>query len=180
MKNVKRILFALLLIVGINKVSAIEYNYSEWSTLYPSGMDELLIQSEVRYKWYTFENNLIVYTDDYYTEYDGYTKDEASAKTFYRYITNDRVFMNKYNQLVTDNSFCEKNFCYIRILTEPTMVDLSEKEENLYENAELKEYTPEVVPKTLDAIYYSFGLIIISLIGILLYIIRKRKKEIFN
>ena len=35
-ENVKRILFALLLIVGINKVSAIEYTYSEWSTLYPN------------------------------------------------------------------------------------------------------------------------------------------------
>jgi hypothetical protein len=54
MKNVKKILFALLLIVGINKVSAVEYTYSEWSQLYPSGMDELLIESEVRYKWYTF------------------------------------------------------------------------------------------------------------------------------
>ena len=180
MKNVKRILFALLLIVGINKVSAIEYTYSEWSPLYPSGIDELIIESEVRYKWYTFEDNLIVYIDDYYTEYDGCTKDEASAKTFYRYITNDKIVTNKYNKLVTDNSYCDKNFCYIRMQAKPTMIDLSEKEENLYENAELEEFTPEVVPKTFDAIYYYISFIVISLIGILYFLIKKRKKEYFS
>ena len=62
----------------------------------------------------------------------------------------------------------------------PTMIDLSEKEENLYENAELEEFTPEVVPKTFDAIYYYISFIVISLIGILYFLIKKRKKEYFS
>lgn len=180
MKNIKKILFALLLIVGIYKVNATEYVYSEWSTLYPSGVAEILIQSEVRYKWYTFENNLIVYTDEYYKEYDGYIKDEASAKTFYRYITNEYIKISSKNELITDDSYCKKNFCYLIQSQTPTMVDLSEKEDNLYENAEIYEYTPEVVPKTSDPILYSFGFIIISAIGIMYYLIRKKKKESFD
>lgn len=180
MKNIKKILFALLLIVGIYRVSAKEYVYSEWSTLYPSGVEELLIESEVRYKWYTFENNLIVYTDEYYTEYDGYMKDEASAKTFYRYITNDTVIISAKNELISDETYCKKHFCYLVNSSQPTMVDLSEKEENLYENADIYEYTPEVVPKTSDPILYSFGFIIISAIGISCYLIRKKKKEKYD
>lgn len=180
MKNVKRILFTLLLIVGINKVSALEYTYSEWSPLYPSGIDELLIESEIRYNWYKFENNQIVYIDEYYTSYDGYTRDDASAKTFYRYVTNEKIIVNQNNQMISDESYCKKNFCYIKVSTTPTMVDLSEKEENLYENAELKEFTPEVVPKTSDSMWYYLSALVISVISILYYTVRKRKKVQFN
>lgn len=180
MKNIKKIFLALLLIVGISRINAKEYTYSEWSALYPSGVDELFIQSEVRYKWYKFENNRIIYTDEYFTEYEGYMKDEASAKTFYRYITDEIIIVGNNNKIITDESYCDKNFCFIVKSTEPTMVDLSEKEDNLYEDDVMYEYTPEVVPMTSDPIIYSFGIIIIAIIGISYYIIRKRKKEYFE
>lgn len=176
MKKIFGVLLSLVLILSIGKVSALEYTYSEWSDLYPSGMDEMFIESEVRYKWYKFENNLIVYTDDYYKEYDGYIKDEASAKTFYRYITNNKIILTSNNEIVTDENYCKKNFCYAKMLIEPTLVDLSEKVENKYEGAEIYEYTPEVVPMTGDTIIYSFILLSIGLVVIAYFGIKKYKK----
>ena len=65
--------------------SPLVYEYSEWSPLYPDGLDERFIESEVRYRWYKFENGMVDYTEDYYTELEGYTRDDKSAKTFLSY-----------------------------------------------------------------------------------------------
>lgn len=176
MKKIFGVLLSLVLILSIGKVSALEYTYSEWSDLYPSGMDEMFIESEVRYKWYKFENNLVVYTDDYYTEYGDYIRDDGSAKTYYRYITNNKILLNAKNELITDENYCKKNFCYSKVLVEPTMVDLSEKVENNYENVEIYEYTPEVAPMTGDTIIYSFILLSIGLVVIAYFAIKKYKK----
>ena len=58
----KKILGALLLVIvmfSCKKIYALEYTYSDWSSLYPSGMDPVFIESEVRYKWDKFEDNNI-------------------------------------------------------------------------------------------------------------------------
>ena len=61
---------------------------------------------------------------------DGYMKDNASETTFYRYITSDYILLNKSNEIVYDESYCRKNFCYSKLFVEPSMVDMSEKTEN--------------------------------------------------
>lgn len=175
MKKILGVLLALLVILSCKNVSALEYTYSEWSTSYPSGMDPVFIESEVRYKWYTFEDNRIIYTDEYYTEYEGYIKDEASETTFYRYITDSKVYLDKYNNIVTDENYCNKNFCYAIKYVEPTMVDMTEKTENKYESSDIYEYDSVVVPMTGDSIIYSFIFLLISAISITYFVIKKRK-----
>lgn len=175
MKKIIGVLLLLIVTLTCRKVSALEYTYSEWSTDYPSGLDPVFIESEVRYKWYTFEDNRIVYIDDYYTEYEGYTKDEASETTFYRYITNSVVFMDMNNNMVTNESYCKKNFCYAITAAEPEMIDMKEKVENKYENAEIFQSTSEVVPMTGDTIIYSFIFILICLASITYLAIKKYK-----
>lgn len=179
MKKIIGVLLLLIVTLTCRKVSALEYNYSDWSTFYPSGLDPIFIESEVRYKWYTFENNRIVYTDDYYTEYEGYTKDEASETTFYRYITDSMVIMDAKNNIVTDESYCSKSFCYAIKSVEPEMVDMKSKSENKYENTEILETTSEVVPMTGDTIVYSFILIALSIV-VIAYLLIKKYKNVSN
>ena len=177
MKKIIGILLIMLAMFNFERINALEYTYSEWSPMYPSGMDPTFIESELRYKWYTFEDNQIVYIDEYHAEYEeGYLRDDASETTFYRYITNSYVLLDKNNQLVYDSSYCSKNFCFSKMFVEPEMVDMSEKTENKYENAEIYEYTSEVVPMTGDTIMYSLIGIVLSLILIIFYIIKKKKK----
>lgn len=175
----KKIISSLLLIitmVSIGKVSALEYTYSEWSDMYPSGMDPVFIESEVRYKWYKFEDNQIVYVEDFYAELDGYMKDLGSETIFYRYITNDYILINKSNEIVYDESYCRKNFCYATMFVEPNMIDMSGKTENKYEDADIYEYNSEVAPMTGDTIVYSLIGIIVSSVLIIVYVIKKKKK----
>ena len=176
MKKIIGVLLLLVVTLTCRKVSALEYTYSDWSTFYPSGLDPIFVESEVRYKWYTFENNRIIYTDKYYTEYEGYTKDEASETTFYRYITNPVVLMDSSNNLISDETYCNKNFCYSIRSKEPEMVDMKAKAENKYEDAEIFESVSEVVPMTGDNIIYSVFFGIISLIVISYLVVKKYKK----
>ncbi len=48
-KILKAILFISIILV---KVKAYELTYSQWSTTYPEGYEEILIESEKRYLWY--------------------------------------------------------------------------------------------------------------------------------
>lgn len=177
MKKLLKILVALLLFVTIEKIyaSTITLTYSDWSLMYPSGLDESFIESEVRYKWYKFNNNEVEYVDDYYTNLDGYIKDEGSQMTFYRYITNRSLIFNAFNEMVFDTDFCVKNFCYIKLFTEPTLIDTTTKVESKYSETPIYEYTSEVVPYTGDKVmYFVITLILSSLI--LLIVVKKKKK----
>ena len=100
-----------------------DYKYSDWSTKYPSGLSEIFIESEVRYKWYKFENGKINYINEYHTSYDGYEKDMSSARTYYRYITNDKVVVDYKNDLVKDETYCRQNYCYLKNAGEVTLVE---------------------------------------------------------
>ena len=48
----KRLFLLIVFFCCISFVSAFELTYSEWSEVYPKGLDEILIQSEDRYLWY--------------------------------------------------------------------------------------------------------------------------------
>lgn len=177
MKKLLKILVALLLFVTVEniKASKIILNYSDWSLMYPSGLDESFIESEVRYKWYKFNNNEIEYVDEYHANLDGYIKDEGSAMTFYRYITNKMLVFNSSNEMVLDNDYCVKSFCYVKLFNEPTLIDTTNKVETKYAETPIYEYTSEVTPYTGDNImYFIIALIISSLV--LLIVVKKKKK----
>lgn len=94
------------------------------------------------------------YTTDYYNEIDGYIKDESTKKTFYRYIKNKYIIVDYYGRKVIDESYCLKNKCTIKILSEHV-------EEN---------------PKTGDFVHYSFMVLFITIviISLLLYIFYRK------
>jgi len=49
----KIIILLVVFCLGIDNINA--YNYSDWSIEYPNNVDDSLIESEVRYKWYKEE-----------------------------------------------------------------------------------------------------------------------------
>ena len=79
------------------------------------------------------------------------------------------------NEVVNDESYCRKNFCFSKLFVEPDLVDMSGKVENKYENADVYEYTSEVAPMTGDRIIYSVIGIFVSLVLIVAYVIKKKK-----
>ena len=110
--------------------------------------------TDIVYKTYRIEKE---YTSEYYSELDGYIKDESTMKTFYRYITNKYIIVDGYGNVVKDMGYCAKNFCALELLDEPE----PEKVEN---------------PKTGDFIQYSFLILFASLIviSLLLYIFYRK------
>ncbi len=155
----KLLIFILFFCLFINKVSAESYiTYSDWQEEYPYWLDEMFIESEDRYLWYrevlNSETNEIEReeTEEYYKELDGYIRIEESKKTFYRYITNDRVLIDGHGNLVYNINYCIKNYC--------SRVALPKKPEgspNEIEN-----------PKTYDNIFVFMILGFISFVSIIL------------
>lgn len=179
MKKIFKFLFSLVLILNVYKIyaSEIQLTYSEWSLMYPSGLDASFIESEDRYHFYKVVDNQIEYIDEYYTELDGYIKDEESKRTFYRYITNPMLVFNSENEMLLDyQEYCKKNFCFIKSFVEPNMTDLSEKIEGPnYSTTDMFEISSTVPPMTGDNITFSFILLAISLAILLLIVIKKKK-----
>lgn len=167
----------LLILVSSLRVNAKELTYSDWSLMYPSGLDEVFIESEDRYHFYKVVDNKIEYTSEYYVELDGYIKDEKSKRTFYRYITNNILAFDSYNRLIINyEDYCKKNYCYVKIFKEPTMVDLTDKiEEPEYSIDDMFEIDSEVTPVTGDNIIISFVLLAVSLLTLLVLIVKKKR-----
>lgn len=111
--------------------------------------------SDILYKTYELIREV---TEDYYTEYDGYEKIESSKKTFYRYVTNDKVLLDGSGNLVTDPNYCIKSSCYVEYIEKEEEKPVEEKTVN---------------PQTIDNIYYYFILLIMSIVG--LFFVFKRK-----
>ena len=181
MKKIWKVLATfLLLLLSVSKARAEEltFTFSEWSPLYPSGLSDEYIQSEKRYNWFKVENNKINYVNEYYANLDGYIKDEASEKIFYRYYTNPILIFDAHGNMMSDTDYCKKNYCYFISFKEPTMIDLNEKDtsESKYATQEMYELTPEVVPMTIDNIAYAVIFFIASLAAILFIMVKKRKK----
>lgn len=107
------------------------------------------------YKTYKLEKE---YTDDYYSYLDGYIKDEATLRKYYRFIMNDYVFINKDYELVTNENYCSKEVCFVR-----------------YQEEEIEN------PKTNDSIYlYSSSLILIVFLIIKKYLVLSKHNKSFN
>jgi hypothetical protein len=155
-------------------------SYSDWSTYYPSNIPEVFVQRETRYHFYKVVNGQVVYDDGYYTELDGYTKDEQSAREFYRYITNDYLLFNGYNELVLDDVYCVKSFCYMINRGNPTMVSTDEKFDPEYTNNDIPNVTGETVPFTGDQVIYYFIGFFLSIITVVSILIIKRRKQIIR
>lgn len=181
MRKLIRLFLSIIMFAFVVNVNAQELTYSEWSTMYPSGLDERFIESEVRYNWYRVIDGKVEYIDEYYSELDGYINDEASERTYYRYITNDRIILNGDNEIV-DNviDYCQKDFCYKLVASEFTLVETVGKDtsENPYENVEMIEVDSVATPYTGDNVIKIVISLMLSLILISLIVFLKKKKKV--
>lgn len=168
----------MILVLSFNRVFAeqVIITYSNWSTYYPSGVPEDFIQTEYRYHFYKIVNGKVEYDDGYYTDLAGYTKDEASRRPFYRYITNPYILYNMDNEMVSSTNECDKSLCYVVYNTEPNMIDTSEKFESNYENVQKPIVIKESVPFTGDNMIYYIITLVSSILVVLTIILVKRYK----
>ena len=177
-KFLKVTLFVMMLVFSTTVFAKpLDYPYSEWSTLYPSGLDERFIDSEVRYRWYKFENGEVDYTEDYYTELEGYTRDDNSAKTFYRYITKNLV-IDGYNNVLQDDDYCRVNWCYVIFYHEPTLIDVSGKEQGNYTVDDLVEIEGVSTPYTIDYGIYYIIIGTISLLTLTIILVTQKRRKL--
>lgn len=107
------------------------------------------------YKTYNINK---LYEGGYHKQLDGYIKDESDSKTYYRYITDSYVMVDVFGNLVHDENYCSKNYCYIEYI---------KGKEDIINN-----------PKTIDDIELYFILFIVSfvLIVVILFISLFMKK----
>lgn len=179
MKKFLKVTLFIIMLTFTTKVFAgeLNYQYSEWSPLYPSGLDERFIESEVRYKWYKFENGTVDYTEEYYTELDGYTRDDKSATTFYRYIMNNLV-LDGYNHVLTNDDYCIANWCYVIFYHEPTMLDVSGKEHTDYTVDDRVGIEGVPTPYTIDYGVYYIIIGIISVLTLAIIIVTQKRRQL--
>ena len=110
----KKVVILILSLFICTYVYADDYEivYTEWSSIFPEGVEEFRIQSEDRYLWYIInEQGDYEETEEYYAILEGYERIDSSKKTFYRVINNDYVVFDRNWELVTDLSKCVKVFC---------------------------------------------------------------------
>ena len=181
MKKVLVFLTSIIMILAVTKVNAaspiVEITYSEWSTDYPSGLPEVFLESETRYHFYRVVNDQVEYDNGYYTDLPGYVRDDNSARTFYRYITNQKLLFNAYNELVTNTAYCQKSFCYVVDRPEPMMLNTDGKVNEEYDPEEAPIISVSAVPYTLDNITSYLIILSSSVLLLLVAFIIKRRKE---
>ena len=100
----------------------------------------------------TYDVNIIK-NDEYLKELDGYIKDESTKKTFYRYVTDEYVYVNIFSNTIVDEKYCYKRFCTKIKVTKKDIPKEEPKEEKVIYN-----------PKTIDTIYEDLIILIISVI----------------
>lgn len=165
MKKVFGILIVVISLMSFSKVKADDAIFSEWSRLYPDGLMSNLIKSEDRYHFYRLTSDGVEYTDEYYTELEGYIKDEASKVTYYSYLTNGiAVFNNKGELLLNYYDYCKKNYCYVKLYDPPVMIDVSDKEVHDYTGFPMMVDDRYAIPMTGDNIYAYLGLFVSGLL----------------
>ena len=166
----RRVLFFILSLFVFNIVYAEEYHfvYTQWSSVFPQGVESFRIQAEERYRWYRInEQGDFEETDEYFTNLDGYEKIEDSLRVFYRVLNNDYVVFNSNGELIEDLNRCRKVFC--------TRINLKKYEEPKEEEPIIEEpVTPSPInPETYDGIYNYIFFFIICLVIIIIKIKRK-------
>lgn len=115
-------------------------------------------------KLYKTYNIIKEYEEGYYKELDGYIKDEESFITYYRHIISPYYFINSKGEFIESDrtNYCDKNYCMAVFINH-------DKEEEIIIN-----------PKTNDNINYSYYIIIISLIALIIssiLIIKKYREK---
>lgn len=160
----KKLFILFLFLFCISKVDAAEYyiTYSDWQEEYPYWLGEKFIEREDRYLWYreilNNETNEMEReeTTEYFKELEGYIKIEESLKTFYRYITNERILLDGSRNIVYDLTYCYKNYCTsMKLPSKPEEVEPPEEIEN---------------PKTYDNIFVFIIVAFLSFVTIFLMI----------
>ena len=111
MKKVFVVILSLFIGLIIVKAKPVEYEYTEWFSFYPEGVEEIRIESEDRYKWFKIENDERIETEEYYNFLEGYEKIEESKKTFYRVINSKYIILGPRGEVVYDSNYCIKIFC---------------------------------------------------------------------
>ena len=136
---------------------------------------EELNKNSYNVNYYTYCDKLyktylsnVIYNDEYLANLDGYLKDESSKKTYYRYITDEYVYVRLPGNTVVPRSHCFKRIC-VKIKVTKNEIP---KEEPLKEEKP-KEKKVIYNPKTIDTIYVDIILLIISIICTLFVFKRK-------
>ena len=158
MRKVLMVIFSMFLLCEIVHCKEIDYIYSDWEEKYPEEIEEIRIESQDRYRWFTIEDENRIETEEYYDYLEGYEKIEDSKKTFYRYIISDYIILNARGELVKDSEECRKEFC-TRINLKPPSNE-EEPDEDVVEEI--------VNPNTFDPIYIYYY---VFMIGFLVLII---------
>ena len=136
-------------------------------------------------KLYKTYNTKRIYTTDYYVSLDGYIKDETTKKTFYRYYTNEYIYVNFFNLEVVNESYCHKRFCQIvyapkeETITPSIEPEIPIEPTPVVETPPNEEPIPEIIeevidnPQTGDKIYYDVILLVVSILCTL-FVYRKK------
>ncbi len=177
MKKVLIVLLSMILILSIDKVRAETLSYSEWTTDYPSNIPNVFIETEDRYHFYKIVDGQVEYDYGYYTELDGYIKDEGSKRAFYRYITNPYLVFDAHNNIVLDLDYCVKSFCYTINNSTPIMINTNAKFEEDYSEIQKPVVTSETVPFTGDNIVLYLAIFILSILTISVVVIVNKRKN---
>ena len=80
------------------------------------------------YKTYSIKRE---YTTDYYSNLDGYIKDESTLKKYYRFILNDYIIVDSDGNIVKDGN-CFKETCYIKYLDYKEEIENPKTGDNIY------------------------------------------------
>lgn len=80
------------------------------------------------YKIYKIERE---YATDYYSNLDGYIKDESTLKKYYRFLLNDYIIVDNDGNLVEDGN-CFKETCYIKYLDYKEEIENPKTGDNIY------------------------------------------------
>ena len=107
----------ILFLIGISFVNVKAYTYSEWSTEFPEGYEDIMIESEVRYKWYKETEIDVEYLSrdnfgDRLYDLNDYKYTESSEETIDKPETaEDRIIIEE----VKEHLFTEKDVDHILI-----------------------------------------------------------------
>ena len=71
------------------------------------------------------------YATDYYSNLDGYIKDESTLKKYYRFLLNDYIIVDNDGNLVEDGN-CFKETCYIKYLDYKEEIENPKTGDNIF------------------------------------------------
>ena len=162
MKKIFIVIISLFMGVLIVHGEEINYVYTEWFDYYPTGVEEIRIESQDRYRWFKIEDGQRIETEEYYDYLEGYEMIEGTLKTYYRVINSEFIVIGPDGELIHDSLHCRKVFCH-KVYIQPYVVNEPIEEEEI------------INPDTSDVLYlyyYSFSISLIVLMTcVILYLV---------